>query len=173
MDNPPAYYIREGTCNRCGECCGYPRATDGGQNNPWPLNLEEMLTQYSDEAILQISFFKYISRPDSHRRGTIRTGGRTFIYTWTDQGFCNRYGNIRCPFLLDDEAQHPCGIYGTELQGLFDENCKIVPAEQMDIDSLMFWIEHCPSCSYTWRAFMPNPKEGNQWLFRYLLVMDI
>lgn len=57
-------FKRTGKCNQCGECCGFPRATDGGQNNPWPLEWPESVSSWSPEVIeAELPIFKLIQFP--------------------------------------------------------------------------------------------------------------
>lgn len=167
-------YRRTGTCNRCGECCGYPRATDGGQNNPWPLSWPESVASWQVDVLGdELPMFKFTGHPNlgGKQSGNFKIGGTSFRWCWaqggglaTDVAPYNDGGatfDVRCPLLMDHvDGSHPCGAYNQTqtLPGstmtfhqLWQKLCEPVPPYVFEtLENVQMWQQLSPSCSYTW-----------------------
>lgn len=153
-------YKRVGTCNRCGECCGYPRATNGGQNNPWPPYNPDDFRTWSEESLRQSPFFSYIDHPHGdYSVRVLNAGGKSFQYRWLpDIGICRPNGNIMCPFLVDKPGpSRPCGLYATELHDFFLKNCSVFPPDYQTYEEVIYWFTNNPSCSYSFKEVPDTP----------------
>ena len=153
-------YRRTGTCARCGECCGYPRATDGGQNNPWPADWPQSIRTWTIEAIDQyLPVFKVPGHPDlgGKQYGSLKIGKYTIRWIWVPgAGICTdtpAYGDpasydIRCPLL----SGKVCAIKDHATLGrIWTVLCEPVPPSVFETaEQVQNWQTNCPSCSYTW-----------------------
>lgn len=142
---------RTGTCNRCGECCGWPRATDGGQNNPWPSIWPEAIQNWdtasiNDDPLLRITG---VPKPGSPRHGVVVIGGKAWSFNWLPNwGLASSKSQLWCPFLTAGPGpEHPCGVYDTDI---FRNICIYTPPVEFDMDMLDMWHRNCPSCSYVY-----------------------
>lgn len=156
-------FKRTGTCNLCGECCGYPRSTDGGQNNPWRKDLPESVRNW-DQDVLKTEFplFNLTGHPDhgGKKYGRKDIYGKRCFWIWIPKhGLCQDktpHGNIstydqRCSFLsvkLPDGTV-PCLLYGTIDHYIWEKLCQPTPPENMSTkEKVDNWFKNCPSCSY-------------------------
>jgi len=152
-------FQRQGSCNRCGQCCG----ADGSPNqaNPWPKNWPQAVQAWETKPTI----IQAVGNPlDGDPIGyAVRLGNKTYRSVWvTGVGLCKDsppYGNasnysLECPFLADDpgDGSRPCAFVGTPLESLrntfvcYPEGPLIMP----DQGSLDQWMEDHPLCSYTW-----------------------
>lgn len=170
-------FNRTGTCNRCGECCGYPRATDGGQNNPWPLSWPDSVRTWTLEVLgTELPMFRATGHPalGGRQSGNFRIGNNTFRWCWaqggglaTDVAPYNDGGatfDIRCPLLMakQPDGTVPCGAYGQTqtLPGstqtfhqMWEKLCEPTPPYKFETQSQVDnWFINCPSCSYVYVA---------------------
>lgn len=77
-------YLRQGQCLRCRECCGSPRSTDGGRNNPWPVTLVSDIRTWSPADVeFNLPIFKFIDR--AKQSGRLRVGDVNSAYVFSTQ----------------------------------------------------------------------------------------
>lgn len=154
-------FIRSGSCLKCGECCGYPRKTDGGQNNPWPNDWPESLTTWQNEDIEKSApVFKITGHKERH--GSYLVGNKQLPWIWIkNHGLCKDIGNgtwdQRCPFLSDKlkDGTIPCLLYETQSYNIWSSFCNTVPPDfYLTKFEVEIWEYNCPSCSF---EFIPGP----------------
>lgn len=146
-------YKRTGECNLCGECCGFPRITDGGQNNPWPSDWPEVLDSWSEEDKEKSSpIFKITGHIKKH--GNFVLDSKVFPWIWVkNKGLCKSDTDYRCPFLGDMtmDAEVPCLLYGTDYHFIWEEYCNLTPPEYFETkNQVENWQKNCPSCSFVY-----------------------
>lgn len=158
-------YLRAGTCNRCGECCGYPRASDGGQNNPWPGDWPESIRSWTPESIqLYLPILQFSANMVNTLYGNFTIQGKRCYWIWiTGKGLCTdtpAYGDTatydqRCPLLeaKQGNGQVPCRLIGTRYEYVWTMLCEPVPPMRFDSQAALDnWHTNCPSCSYVFVA---------------------
>ena len=154
-------FIRQGTCNRCGQCCG----ADGSPNqtNPWPKNWPQAVHNWEElPNMIQVVGNPLDGDPPDY---AILLGGKQYRSIWVNNvGLCKdlpTYGDdssysLECPFLADDpgDGSRPCAFTGTPLEEI--RNSFVCYPEgpqrfrtQEDLDQ---WNNDHPLCSYTWEA---------------------
>jgi len=156
-------FTRQGTCNRCGECCGYPRSTDGGQNNPWPKTWPESLRNWTPESIAyHLPILQFSSDMVNTPNDNFTIKGQRCYWIWVPgKGLCTDlppYGDVstydqRCPLLASKEPDGtvPCRLIGTNQESVWNMFCEPVPPMQMETqEQVDKWFTNCPSCSYTY-----------------------
>lgn len=134
----------------CGECCGYPRSTDGGQNNAWPPDWPQSIDSWDRKVIEEnLPVFKLINY--NEKAGKVNINGKILKYEWVDKkGLCVSKENLQCPFLSQKlpDGTVPCLLY-TKHKNVWDTQCMPTPPleyeTQEQVDS---WFKNCPSCSY-------------------------
>ena len=136
--------IRTGICNMCGECCGYPRKTDGQSTNAWPAGLQRIYKHWSKEAIAQHQLLGRITEEDS----IAVVDGKGFSYRWKDNGELCAPNGEQCPFLIMEGDQHPCGLYNSSWHNIWQDICRNAPSEELELLEVKLFFEKCPSCSY-------------------------
>ena len=127
-------FIRVGECNMCGECCGYPRSTDGGQNNPWPPDWPESIQNWSPESIKEYAPIIQLNRG-----------------VWVKgKGLCKSDTDFRCPLLSDKvNGEAKCSVVGTDNEYIWKYSCQPVPPLSYEtLVQVKEWYKNCPSCSY-------------------------
>jgi len=156
-------FIRTGTCNQCGECCGYPRLTDSGQNNAWANDFPESIANWSKEDIENyLPIFKIVGHPNHGGKlyGMSLINDVRCFWIWvpghglckdkTPHGDLTTY-DIRCPFLSEklSDGTVPCLLYNTHRKFVWDKLCQPVPPNKFDTqEQVDNWFINCPSCSY-------------------------
>lgn len=156
-------FKRTGTCNQCGECCGYPRTTDGGQNNPWAKDLPECIRNWSDEAItIELPVFKRIGylKDRDRKFGMVQVGTRRCYWIIVPgHGLCTdktphgdpRWFDQRCPFLSEKlpDGTVPCLLYNSKNKYIWERLCKPTPPEEFPTQERVDkWFKNCPGCSF-------------------------
>lgn len=148
---------RTGTCNRCGECCGYPNPS-GKQCNPWPGNWPEALRTWEQTFLeANIPIFRYLRHPQfgGAQFGSVKIQGTTHHWIWAPgKGLCTdlpAYGDPstydqRCPFLNGKQ----CALVGTPAQFVYDEYCSKFPPLELGPEQVAEFFTNCPSCSYVY-----------------------
>lgn len=151
-------FQRQGECNRCGECCGYPRATDGGQNNPWPGDWPDAIVDWTVEALSnEIPVFKLTGHPrlGGKTSGTVRIDRTNYSWAWVPGfGLCKSASDHACPVLgkRQSDGSVPCGVYGTQWHEIWAILCAPAPPLVLEAEAeVQRWFANCPSCSYTYR----------------------
>lgn len=157
-------FIRTGTCNRCAECCGYPRSTDGGQNNPWPPDWPQSIRNWTPEAInTHLPILQFSSDMVNEAFGNFTIKGKRCYWIWIiGKGLCTDitpYGDVstydqRCPLLADKVGgQAPCRLVGTNYEYVWRAMCEPVPPVRFNTqEQVDAWFVTCPSCSYEYIA---------------------
>jgi len=152
---------RQGSCNRCGQCCGADGSPD--QDSPWPDSFPECFRNWQLADIESTRYIFQVIRPPSHggsSHGRLRVGGKNYRYIWVPgHGLCKDktpWGNTssyseECPFLMDDpgDGTRPCAFYGGAFQVVYDHDCDTVPMEK-SAEEVLVWQQRHPLCSYTW-----------------------
>lgn len=164
-------FQRQGTCNRCGQCCGAEGSPN--QRNPWPRNWFESHRNWQyvhfESQFQYMDLFGIVAGPDGkpvkqQDVGSVRfTGGggpRDYYYVWVDGRPCKDTSaahdgsshSLECPFLADDpgDGTRPCGLVGEIDQSRIDVTCwfeEPVIFEQRQKDE---WEASHPLCSYGW-----------------------
>ncbi len=156
-------YKRTGECNQCGECCGYPRSSDGGQNNPWASDIIESVNGLSTEAVeseLPILTLIGVLVKRGKTYGCVSIANRRCFWIYVPgHGICTDltpHGDLgfydqRCPFLDKKRANGAvqCILYNTGEKHVWDKLCQPVPPDIFDNPkNLGEWKRNCPSCSY-------------------------
>lgn len=153
-------FLRSGTCNRCGECCGYPRATDGGQNNPWPNSWPGSIQSWSAEAIaLHLPILQFAADMVNTPNGQFTLQGKKINWTWVaDHGLCTGTPTAwdqRCPMLgaKQGDGTVPCRLVGTRYENVWTMMCQPVPPDEFEKpEEVDNWYAHCPSCSFVYTS---------------------
>lgn len=139
-------WIRQGTCNRCGDCCGNAGGKDGVPHSPFPSNWPEAMRERSIEGwnfkyasllgVTEDADGKIVWEPYGERM--IPSKG-TFYYVWVPGvGLCKDTSaahdgsewSHQCPFLEPDDGtgenglpHHTCPFVGTQFQDEWDAEC--------------------------------------------------
>ena len=166
-------FLRQGTCNRCGQCCGAEGSPN--QTNPFPRNWPEALRKWSlDDAVNelcpQLGIFGMQNMGDEigvapeNRTGFYRVAGIKKPYTWvTGEGCCKDTspGNdgsaysLECPFLEQESGDpnniRPCALIGTQDDGAYKKFCDPEGPEDFETQAMLDqWETDHPLCSHSW-----------------------
>lgn len=123
-------YIRQGECNRCGQCCGAPGGPD--RRSPFPKDWPESLRTWTPENKEKLCpLIPLLDEIEKYQKSPT---------------------NPECPFLLDDsgDGTRPCGLVGTGKEYAFDAWCKDEPTSPRKEKFVKEWQWRYPDCSYTW-----------------------
>ena len=160
--------VRQGECNRCGQCCGAD-----GKMMPWPAQLLDGLLRWKLEDVrVRLPHLELLDVGQAtdgrmvvqNQYGQIRIRGDRYDWVWDDSGL-HKPDSMECPLLRDDpgDGTRPCGLIGTNRQNIFDAIC----AEGLDnhgypmhvyeddeqrtaYEKLNDWMEEYPDCSFTY-----------------------
>ena len=150
-------YKRTGECNLCGECCGYPRATDNGQTPPFPVNLPECVSSWSNNSDKEKAYPMFKITGHKKRFGKFNAKGEVCHWIWIKgKGLCKDvlpFGDettydVRCPFLSKKlpDGTVPCLIYQHELRVQY---CSKGPQDTYENKlQVEHWFKNYPSCSF-------------------------
>lgn len=160
------FYLRQGECNWCGQCCGSGYAFGGDppiQESPWPISWPERFQAWLDDALfVNFVWRTLISRASLETRsGEINWRGfkRRFIFV-PGQSLCldlPTYGDPstyepRCPALvLNGEGNTPpteCGLAPD--CPVWSDFCSNLPPDRLEEDNVTLWQNSFPACSYSW-----------------------
>ena len=160
--------IRQGECNRCGECCG-----GSGKAPPWPASylngklrwkLEDVQAYWPHVELIGVSQAEDGRIVVTTTSGQIRIRGNRYDWEWDDVGWV-RPGTNECPLLQLDpgDGTRPCALIGTQYEQYKDASCgdgvqlQGYPQFVYEDDDtftayekLEDWMEEYPSCSYTY-----------------------
>ena len=166
-------FIRQGTCNRCGQCCG----ADGSPNqaSPFPKNWPEALRNWSlddvvNEVCPQLGMFGFgnigdqIGVAPENRVGSYRVKGQQKYYVWmqnlgpckdTSPGHDGTSYSLECPFLDPTEGDpnniRPCALIGTGDDGAYAKFCYPEGPEAFETQAMVDqWETDHPECSHNW-----------------------
>lgn len=154
--------IRQGACNRCGQCCG----AEGSpyQNSPWPDCWPGAYSTWDlDYLQLKIPIFALSGSPahGGASAGAILFNSMVYRWIWVpDHGLCKDempYGDPsafseECPFLMPDpgDGTRPCALVGTVAEPIWQQLCEPEPTIEKTPEKVTQWQERHPLCSYTW-----------------------
>lgn len=166
-------FIRQGECNRCGQCCGAEGSPN--QANPWPKNWFEMHQAWDHDHFASVwpyaSMFGVAAnasgKPEKQQEhGNFRInvqGGqpRRVYWTWVDGRPCKDISSshdgseysLECPALMDDpgDGSRPCALVGSMQEEFYQRVCYPEGPERFhDQRSVDQWTSDHPMCSYTW-----------------------
>ena len=167
--------IRQGECNRCGECCGA-----NGKAAAWPgwyvngllrWEVEDLKQRWPHYEILGITEAEDGRMILTTNSGTIRIRGDRYPWVWDDNGL-HKPGNNECPILKDDDGEGhlDCGAVGTQYeQKVFTDFCQngrtnhgypshvyedddpeLVDNPRSAYDKKADFYDEFPSCSFTY-----------------------
>lgn len=146
-------YLREGTCNQCGQCCGAVTAPNPA--SPFPVNWWQALRKWSLDDVnanyphLSLMGFGQVGQDTlgvttpvnqaGKKAGRVRAGNTWFYFVWdttrtggeipfkdTSLGKDGTSHNQECPFLKADpgNGSRPCGLVGTNDEGARQKWCR-------------------------------------------------
>lgn len=149
---------RNGTCERCGECCQTHIQPDGTMTTPWPADLSTSTRSWLDSDItFNLPIFKWIEHPKLNNKtsGRVRIGNRNMDYVFSTQyGLVKSEAVPECPALLPatgNSTERLCGLHNTVAHEVWQKMCEPVPPLVFETkEKLDRWNSNCPSCSYTW-----------------------
>lgn len=160
------FYLRQGECNWCGQCCGSGYSFGGTppvQESPWPVSWPGGLLAWSQEAFdTHFALRSIISKASlTTLSGEINWRGfkRKFIFV-PGESLCldlPPLGNPtthekRCPMLvLNGEGSTPptqCGVAPD--CPVWTDHCSELPPTRITERAKQEWEEAFPACSYTW-----------------------
>ena len=162
---------RQGTCNRCGQCCG----AEGSpyQHNPWPSTWPGAFRTWQLANLIavwpQALLFGVVDKvtggigpnEDVDSIRVTGPGGGMYYYVWVpghavcrdiSAGHDGSSYSLECPFLKPDPGggTRPCGLVGTNQDDSFRIACEGEPPEQKTVEEVAQWQLRHPLCSYTW-----------------------
>jgi len=156
-----ANYIRQGTCNWCGQCCGAPYFSNPDPRTPWPSDWPWVLDWDNDSLDADCPFGAIvINSLNTSGVWAALIGGNQFrIIIVEDVGIVKdepTYGDTstytnQCPFLLlHGEGETPPTECGADNLSIFTGYCSTKPKELMTEEEMLQWTASFPACSYTW-----------------------
>jgi len=158
-----ANYIRQGTCNWCGQCCGAPYTFGGdppSMDSPWPDEWPDTLIAWSEEAMIAHFPLKQTLESIEEGFGEIKITGKRYYFIWKPgYGFVTDlppYGDDttfenRCPLLkLLGETENPPTECAAVNHAVFQDYCQHVPRSVLTEEEVTQWQASHPACSYTW-----------------------
>lgn len=153
---------REGTCNRCGQCCGAEGSPN--QDSPWPNSWPDSLRTWNPSLLAaQAPIFVLVGNPSegASRSGAAIIAGFRVRWIWVEgHGLCKNvppYGNLaiyseECPCLKPDpgDGTRPCALVGTPFEPIWTQMCQSAPPLEKTPEKVVLWQSWHPLCSYTW-----------------------
>ncbi len=150
----------QGSCNRCGQCCGAPGSPN--RDSPWPDNWPEVVKNWQIDVLGNTHpVFTVTGHPDlgGPRAFAVRIALRTYRGIWVPgHGLCADsppYGDASsfeemCPFLKSKrpDGSHPCALAGTQWDAQYQQCMDM--GELWTEKSVAEWQANHPLCSYTW-----------------------
>lgn len=171
------YFLRQGECNRCGQCCGAPGTGQPDRRTPYARTWPETLSKGSlDDIVAGIPQLGLcglgligedtIGLPDGPV-GEVKIQGKRFYYVWVPGEGLSRDTSPQhdgsqwepeCPFLepgLVGTTPPPgepmaCGLIGTNEDGAYRKWCQQEPRARLSQELKEEWEWRYPDCSYTW-----------------------
>lgn len=166
-------FVRQGTCNLCGQCCG--ALSSPNSSNPWPRYWPQAMRNFTWEdfvtAMPHAEALGAKPTPDGKvdlsglkLSGNLNVGGHVIkfkiisgegvVRVTQGQNYCKE-----CPFLLPDpgDGTRPCALVGTMYESWWTEVCDEGPADgrvgvppfvietQEEVDE---WFWRHPDCSF-------------------------
>jgi hypothetical protein len=164
-----ANYLRQGTCNWCGQCCGAPYTYGGdppSEASPWPKDWPWAVAAWSPEALDAHFPFRQLLAAIEVGYGEIKITGKRYPYIFiegegimTDEeplGDPSTFSR-QCPLLklLRDDStpstpQDPATECAAANHTIFQNYCVHLPPSILNEEEVLQWQEDYPACSYTW-----------------------
>jgi hypothetical protein len=155
--------IIQGTCNRCGQCCGAPGSPN--RDSPWPDNWPEALARWDPATLGEgLPLFSLVRLPGQGgpRYFATRVGRTTYRGIWIPgHGLCRDnppWGDEdtyeeTCPFLGDQQpdGSYPCGLVDSAWEDIYNDFCAPMGQRWTEAQVTQWQADH-PLCSYTWVA---------------------
>lgn len=163
-------WIRQGSCNRCGQCCG----ADGSPNqlSPWPKNWPEAIRnwQYTDFATV-MGQAGVVGLQANIQNGTVEKvedygqfniKGKKIQWRWVpNNGLCKNLTppedpdtwSHECPMLLPDpgDGSRPCALVNTKHEWMYTASCfPEGPLQFRTAAEVDQWTTDHPLCSHSW-----------------------
>ena len=158
--------IRQGTCNRCGDCCdsesGFP------VDKLWPDSVRNWLAADVDALFPHGQLLGLGQDANGKliivdRYGNFTLRGNKIYWRWVSrQGLCTNaepYDDentfeVKCPLLLDDtgNGRRECALVGTRYESLWLRTCNNMAPVEFTQAEVSEWMALNPNCSYTWMA---------------------
>lgn len=160
--------LRQGTCNRCGQCCGAPGGPDRRTpfDRRWPDTINRWEMADVTEMCPFLSMFGLTGLGEDmvgleSPTGNYRVQGVRYYYVWVPDLGVQRDTSAahdgseyepECPFLLPDpgDGTRPCGLVGTNDDGSYKLWCEQEPISPRSEENVAEWVWSFPGCSYTW-----------------------
>lgn len=165
------FYLRQGECNWCGQCCGSGYSFGGdppAQESPWPKSWPDGLRTWSVEAFSQLAVHSLIKQVDFVTKSG-QSNWKGFRRNWIfapNESLCldlPPYGQAttpgidfekRCPWLIMyGETESPptaCGL-APDCPVWVDFCSSSVPL-RVNEEQKAVWEQYNPACSYIWVA---------------------
>lgn len=154
--------IRQGECNRCGQCCGAPGSPE--RDSPWPDTYPEAVRNWTIASIEKnCPIFKLVGHPSlgAPTAAAFRVANKTYRAIWKPgHGLCadappwgdDKSFEEMCPFLMPQQPDgtHPCALVGTQWEYIWEKMCKPSPPMEMSEEDVKTWQRRHPKCSYEW-----------------------
>ena len=165
-------FERQGSCNRCGQCCGAEGSPN--QANPWPVNwfehhrhwqLDDWAASFAYTALFGIvpdGDGKPVKAQD-YGNTRFASGGptRNYYWVWVDGRPCKDISaahdgssySLECPFLVDDpgDGSRPCGLVDESEEPRYLTTC--FPEGPLEFQTQAMvdqWNNDHPLCSFDW-----------------------
>lgn len=165
-------FIRQGVCNRCGQCCG----ADGSPNqaNPWPVNWPGAILRWNYPAFEDLwphsQLVGLVMATDGtvevvEQSGNHNIRGKKIYWIWIPgHAICKDLPpysdpstySLECPWLLPDpgDGSRPCSLVGSKFEWIYDKMC--FPEGPLDFATQAMvdqWQADHPACSHDWIEF--------------------
>lgn len=156
------YYLRQGECSWCGQCCGAPYFSNPDPRSPWPITWPEGIRNWDLQSIKDyIPLSAVMGKTDlDNGSGTAKIRGQNYPWIFVEGyslcvdeepiGDASTY-SPRCPFLiLHGEQNSPPTECGAASTATFINHCQLLPPDRISEHQKLEWEASFPACSYTW-----------------------
>jgi len=164
-------YLRTGTCNLCGQCCGCETAPN--RDSPWAKDYLWALRTWADSDLPGIASVLKPPANGGPVSGSFQIGTAQYQFIWVAEplhGLCkdlppygktNNYAR-QCPLLMtspDGGQTYPCAAYqsatviptlGITVGQWWDSVCGVMPPMTLEDWQVQMWEANHPACSYTY-----------------------
>jgi hypothetical protein len=161
-------YIRQGECNRCGQCCGAEGSPN--QDNPWPKSwpisvrnwlLATFKNMWPHAELVGLGEDASGKLQVTEQSGNHTIRGNKINWIWiSGHALCKDLApfgddasySLECPWLLDDpgDGTRPCVLVGTKFESMWTLACEHQPPIRKTDKEVAQWQAWHPLCSYTW-----------------------
>jgi hypothetical protein len=149
----------QGSCNRCGQCCGAPGSPN--RDSPWPNNWPEAVATWRISYLAEtFPVFQLTGHPalGGEVARVVRINNKNYSLRWVPgHGLCKNTPPLndpntweeQCPFLMDQlpDDSYPCALAGTQWNQQYVQCMDM--GEYWDEASVAEWQANHPLCSYT------------------------